>query len=207
MHHIMRGLSWSVPGTAPARGAAGRNGEDGRNRGNGAYPGTVPALGAAVRSRSTPARDWVAARSGNRARSPLQPAQEPLALPGPEPHFILLPEMPGEQWAVPDVLIVAQLARGSPQILRDFRPIRRRQPDWPAGAGAFPQSAAAAGGKTMHPPLDRGRMLAQPRGHHRAGVALAYQQHPVQPMIIPRFHRAADLLLHGNSRRLRIRDS
>ena len=156
------------------------------------------------------ARIMVGARSLGSSKRPgpqLRPAQESLTLAEPEADAVMLAEMPGEQGAVPGVLVVAQRARGSPQILRRFRPIRHRQPAGTTGAGAFPQRAAAAGGKAMHPPLDCGRMLAQPRGHRRAGVALAYQQHPVQPMIIPRLHRAPDLLLHGNPRCLRIGDS
>ena len=185
----------------PALVAAGRNG---RKDGD---PGTGTALGEVVRRRRRPDRDAAAARSGSRDQPQLRPAQEPLTLAEPEADVVMLAEMLGEQGAVPGVLIVAQRARGSPQFLRDFLPIHRGQPARTAGAGAFPQRAAAAGGKTMHPPLDRGRMLAQPRGHRRTRVALAYQQHPVQPMIIPRFHRAADLLLQGDPRRLRIGDS
>jgi len=119
----------------------------------------------------------------------------------------MLAQMQGEQLAVPDVLVIAQLAWGSLQILRNFHTVRCGQPAWAAGAQAFPQPAAAAGGKTMHPPLDRGRMLTQPGSHRRAGMALAHQQHPVQPMIIPRFGGALDLLLHGDSRGLRMVDS
>lgn len=144
----------------PALGVAGVNGKDGTNGRKDGDPGTGTARGAAVRRCRRFARDAVAARSGNRNRSQLRPAQESLALAEPEADTVMLAKMLGEQGAVPSVLIVAQRARGSPQFLRDFGPTRHRQPARTAGAGAFPQRAAAAGGKTMHPPLDRGRMLA-----------------------------------------------
>jgi len=107
-----------------ALGVAGVNGKDGTNGRKDGDPGTT--RGAAVRRCRRPARDAVAARSGNRNRSQLRPAQESLALAEPEADAVMLAEMPGEQGAVPSVLIVAQRARRSPQFLRDFRPIHHR---------------------------------------------------------------------------------
>ena len=120
-------------------------------------------------------------------------------MPGPETDLITLAQMLGEQFAVPQILVVAQVARRAPQILEDVRPGGSSQPARAAGAVLFPQPAEAAGRKAMNPPLDRGRMLAQPRPHRRAVVALANQQHRVQPMVIPGFRGAADLLLHRRS--------
>jgi hypothetical protein len=133
-----------------------------------------------------------------------QPAQEPLALPQAEVNFVMVTQMSSEQFAIPMVLGVAQLARAGLEILAGFRPDRSGQPSGPASARAFSQRGTAAGSKSMHPPLKGGWMLAQPSGHGGAPVALANQQHGVQPVVVTGFRRAAHFPPQGDRRRWRL---
>lgn len=103
--------------------------------------------------------------------------------------------MMGEQFAVPERLRMAQATRFDPQVPFDGFPRLVVQPPRASRPLGFAERVHTPLLETPHPPLHRGRVLAKPFGNLVAAVAMGYQQHPVQTMVVAGFFRPIDLVL------------
>jgi hypothetical protein len=124
--------------------------------------------------------------------------EESLALPGSQTHLILLTQVVAEQFTVPQIVVVTQVARMGAQVPLDFFPSPVIQSARSPVALPFPQPAKTPVFKAMNPTLDRGGMFPKPFADVITAMALADQQNAMQPMVVTRFIGAADLLLDGN---------
>jgi len=133
-------------------------------------------------------------------------AKEPLALPHPQGDRELLPEPRGQRLAVPDVAAEPHLPRRLPEGSVDAHQLRLGQSSRAARPRALRESAQAVLFKPAHPVLDRARGVPQQLADLRTRHALRHQQDPVQPMVVPRLFRPANLILESHNDRRRIRD-
>jgi hypothetical protein len=83
-------------------------------------------------------------------------------MPGSQTDSILLTQVVREQFTVPQIVIVSQIARMSAQVPFDFLPRSVIQPTRSPVALTLPQPAEAAVFKAMNPALDRGGMFSKP---------------------------------------------
>jgi hypothetical protein len=109
----------------------------------------------------------------------------------------MLAQVMGEQFSIPKILSVAQLARVNAQILFHLLPGGLVQSARAAFPFAFAQAGEAAFFKAMNPPLQRGGMLPEPLGHLAAAMTLANKEDTMQAVIVARLIGTGDLLAEG----------
>jgi len=113
----------------------------------------------------------------------------------------------GQQLAVPQVLVVIQIAWMATQVAFDFFPRAFINPPGPALALTLPQATETTLFKAMNPTLDSGCMFAKPFSNRVATMPLAYQENSVKPVVVAGFVGAAYLLLNRDSHGLCIRNA
>ena len=123
--------------------------------------------------------------------------KEPLALANLQRQVKLLHQECGERLAVPDSAVChTGLDRRLSQSLLNQLHLRVVQPTRATGSLAFCQSGKTTLIKAPNPVFHRsGRIPKQP-GDFRTGRSLGHQQDAMQSMVVPRFFRAANLVLH-----------
>jgi len=107
---------------------------------------------------------------------------------------------PGTQsFSIPQRTGQADLAWRATQHRIDLPQLRLAQT--PGSSGAFPlhQSGEPSGLKASNPILYRSWSIPQNPTDLRTGHPLGDQQHPMQPVIIPRFFRTANLILQSQN--------
>jgi hypothetical protein len=117
-----------------------------------------------------------------------------------------LPQMMGQELAVPQVLFITQVARMQAQIPLELLPGPNLYATRPTFSLSLTQAGKTAFLEPMHPPLNGGGVLAKPVGHVIAAMPLAHQQHTMQTVIVTGFIGATDLLLERDSHGLSIAD-
>lgn len=133
--------------------------------------------------------------------------EQSLALSCSQAHLIFLAQMVGEQLAVPEVLAVTQIARMATQVLFYSLPRLLIQTPRASFALAFMQTLEASHLEAVDPAFNGGRVFPQPLAHVIATVALANQQNPVKPVVIPGFIGPTNLLSESDFHCLSIGDS
>jgi hypothetical protein len=112
----------------------------------------------------------------------------------------------GEQLPVPEVLGVAELAWGAPQLPVHRVPLRDIEPPGAATPVPLVQPGEAAGLKPPYPAFDGARGLAEEIGDGVTGEPVRDQQDPVQPVIVAGLLGPQDFLLQGELHDLGIGD-
>jgi hypothetical protein len=115
-----------------------------------------------------------------------------------------LPQVMGQQLAIPEVLLITQIARMQAQIPLQCRPNLVAQSSRPTLPFPLTQAGEATLLKAMHPTLDGGGMLAEPVGDVIAAMALPHEQDAVQSVVVAGFIGATNLLLERDSHGFRI---
>jgi hypothetical protein len=110
-------------------------------------------------------------------------------------------QMMREQFAVPQVLGMAQRPRLSPQIRLDLLPGGLVQPARSARSLALLQAAESSGFEPQNPAFDGRGMLSQQLGHFITTHALGGEQDSVKPVVVARLLGAGDLILQGQDHR------
>ena len=114
---------------------------------------------------------------------------------------------PGAQcFPIPQRAGQAQVARGLAQRPVHFPQLRIAQTSGTPGALPFAQPRQTSFLKTSDPIFHRARGVSQQPADLRTGHALGHQQHPMEPVIIARFFRTANLVLQSQNDRLGIRN-
>jgi hypothetical protein len=132
--------------------------------------------------------------------------ENPLTLPHPKLNLMEFFKVMGEQFAVPEILYMAEFSRVSPQVIIEGLPLSFTEPSRTPLSFTFAQTSEAAFLKTVHPAFDRARILPESIGNIVTAKAVGYQEDPMQTVIITGFLRPQNLLLHCNSHNLLIRD-
>jgi hypothetical protein len=106
--------------------------------------------------------------------------------------------------AVPEILRIAKLPWGTPQVNRNAIAdifIHYRGPSWP---GRILQPRKTVFFKSAHPVLDSSRSVTKKLGNLGTAKPGANQQDTVKSVVIARFFGSCDFLLDGNSHDLGI---
>jgi hypothetical protein len=119
---------------------------------------------------------------------------------------VALFEVIREQYAIPQVLVVARVPRRLKQILSHLPPLRAWKARWASGMIPILQSRKAFGEQSMYPILDASRRVAVNAGCFIATESPQDMKNDVQPMIIASFSRPKYLILHTGDKSLRIRN-
>jgi hypothetical protein len=119
---------------------------------------------------------------------------------------VLLSQVVRQQFTIPEVLPVAQVAGRLAQHPLQLRPLVGVEPCGAPVARAFPQTRKSIGVESVDPALHGHRILAQERRHFTATQAVTNQQHPMEPVVISGFIRAENLLLDGDLHDVRVTD-
>lgn len=131
------------------------------------------------------------------ASAKTQGAEQSLALAHTQLNVVSLPEVMREEFAIPQILRVPQVARGCAQVPIDPLPSDLIQTPWSSRSLALVQPAEAFGFKSLDPTFDRRRMLPQPVGNLVTAIALSHQEHPMKSVVIARLFRTVNLVLQG----------
>ena len=129
------------------------------------------------------------------AEAEVQVMKNPLALSSAQANAVGPMQMMSEQFSIPEVLGIAELAGGPPQVTVSLRQLRLRQSRRTPRPVSLFQSCKTAPLKSVHPTLHRRGILPQPLCRLVTIHALADEQQPVQAMLVARFLRAQNLLL------------
>jgi hypothetical protein len=111
-----------------------------------------------------------------------------------------------EQFPIPQILRVAELGRRTAQIASDgllHRFTWSRGTSWSC---AFLQAGKAAVLEAADPVLHRTDAVAEKLCHLGAAESMAYQENPMEAVIIPGFLRPQDLVLQRQPHDVRIAD-
>ena len=130
--------------------------------------------------------------------------KEPLALAYSQVGPIALTQVMGQEFAIPKVLPITQVARMLAQVAAQLLPCLLVQASGPAFPLAFAQAGKAPFLKPMHPAFNGRGVFAKPVRHVVAAMTLADKQHAVKPVIVTGFIGSADFLLQRDSHRFRI---
>ena len=120
--------------------------------------------------------------------------KQPLALAHAQLDPVTLPQVLGQELAVPQVIRVPELARRAAKLARHALPLASIEQAWPARPLALAQALKALRLKTLYPALHGARVLIKQRRHRPTTLALSHQQQSVQPVVVARLLRARDLL-------------
>ncbi len=149
-------------------------------------------------------------RMGNQRAGLAQPKaplpKQTLALAHPQMNLEALLDPGTQGFPVPPRAGQAQVARTlaqGPLYLPQLRPAQT--PRTPR-ALALAQSGQTLGLKAADPVLHGARRVSEQAADLRTGRALGNQQHPVEPVIVPRFFRTANLVLQSQNYGLGISD-
>jgi hypothetical protein len=133
-----------------------------------------------------------------------QAPKQSLTLADSQLSSVALPQMMGQELAVPQVLFITQVARMQAQIPLELLPGPILYATRPTFSLCLTQAGETAFLEPMHPPLNGGGVLAEPVGHVITAMPLAHQQHAMQTVIVTGFIGATDLLLERDSHCLSI---
>ena len=107
---------------------------------------------------------------------------------------------PGTQrFPIPQRAGQAQVAWGLAQRLVHFLQLRLAQTSGTPGALSFGQPRQTSFLKTSDPIFHRARGVSEQPADLRTGHALSHKQHPMEPVIIARFFRTANLVLQSQN--------
>ena len=117
----------------------------------------------------------------------------------PQSHVISLRQVVRQELPVPEVLAITPVAGKAPQVTAHRRQLGLPELRGTTRSLSFLQPREAPALETVHPPLNRTGILAQPIGHLIAARAPADEQDSVQAMVVTRVLRASDFLLNGQT--------
>ena len=115
----------------------------------------------------------------------LELPEQPLALAHAQLDSIGFVDPCRQRLAIPEIHPHSRVARLGPQNPIDLFHLLFVQPTGAAGSFSFRQASQSLLVETMNPILDRTRHVAQQASYLRARHALRYQEHTVQPVVVP----------------------
>ncbi len=134
--------------------------------------------------------------------------EDALALTNTYLNLIILLKVMAQQFAIPKILLIAELPWRFPKILFNFPAYFRRELRRSSGAWYILQSSKAMLIKSLYPLLDRAWAVPKPFSNIIAGMSGGNQQNAVKPVVISGifrpyeflFHRYAYILIGNNSK-------
>ena len=146
-------------------------------------------------------------RGSRLAQTKSQLPEQSLALPHTQLDPVLALDPCRQRLSIPQIPAQASLARHAAQNGVDLLELLMAQPPGPPRSLALQQSGQSHLLELMDPILYRSRGVPQQFRRLRAGHALRYKQHTVEPVIIARFFRASDLILQSEHDGCGVRDA
>ena len=133
------------------------------------------------------------------AQAKPQLAKKPLALPHPQRNFITLFDEGCQDLPVPQASLQAKVLWTLSQRLLDFAQLALVEP--PGATRPLPVDKAGQPLllETMNPVRNRPRRVSQQQSHLTTTHSLSHQQHPMEAMVVARFHRPANLILQAEN--------
>jgi hypothetical protein len=124
--------------------------------------------------------------------------EQPLTLANPQNDLLSLGDMVGQELPVPKVLRISEISGRFPQITVDAPQLLDRQPLRPSLPFSVLETAESLRFKTPYPSLNGRRIVAKELANLIGGHTPANKQYTVKAVIIPRFFRTMNLILHGD---------
>lgn len=132
--------------------------------------------------------------------------EQTLALTHPQVDLEALLDPGAQRFPIPQRARQPQVARGLAQGPVHLPQLRIAQTRGAPRALPFGQPGQTLGFKPSNPVLHRARGVSEQAADLWTGRSLGHQQHPVEPVIIPRFFRTANLVLQSQNHRPGISD-
>jgi hypothetical protein len=128
----------------------------------------------------------------------LQLVEQPLTLAYPENDLLSLGYMVGQEFSVPEVLRISEISGRFPQIIVDALQLFGRQPLRSSLPFPVLEATESLRFEAPDPSLNGRRIVAQKLTNLIGGHTPAHKQYTVKAVIISRFFRTMNLILHGD---------
>ncbi len=149
-------------------------------------------------------------RMGNQRAGLTQPKaplpKQTLALTHPQVYLKVLLDPGAQRFPIPQRAGQAEVARSLAQDSVHLPQLCLTQTPRTPRALSFGQPGQTLGLKAPYPVLHRARSIPKQATDFWAGCALGHQQHPMEPVIVSRFFRTANLVLQSQNHSLGIGD-